>query len=182
MNNQEKKIFILAVVGSIMAVAFTFSAFFIPSIQTLKRASERSEERRLFMEKIDNYNNSLTNLKKGLIDNEEDIKKIKEKLLSGDEIIRVIVLLENLSDQVNVNQEISISRQAEDKVVLKNSINGKFNNIVQYVDGVENLAYVVEVEETTFLATKNDDVSKAEIILNVPIYYQSTINNEEDLK
>ncbi len=180
MNNREKKIFIFTVVGAIGLIIAVFSLLFIPSVAILKRASERSEERRSFMEGIDSYDSSLSNLKEWLSKNDGDIKKVREKLLSGDDIIRVIVLLENLSEQVDINQKVSISRQAEDKVVLKNSISGEFNNIMQYVDGMENLAYAVEIEEIIFSPTKDDSMSKAEIILNVPIYYQTSVENIEN--
>jgi len=180
MNNKEKKIFIFTVIGSVVAIIAVFSSLFVPSMAILKRASERSEERRSFMEGIDSYNDSLADLKKGLSENEEDIEKIKEKLLSGDDIIRIIVLLEKLAEQVNVDQKISISRQAEDKVILKNSVSGHFSNVMQYVDGAENLEYAMEIDEIIFSATKDEDVSKAEITLNVPIYYQTSVDNIEN--
>ncbi len=180
MNNKEKKIFIFTVIGSIVAIMIVFFSLFIPSVAILKKASERSEERRSFMEGINNYNDSLADLKKGLSENEGDIEKIKEKLLSGDDIIRIIVLLEKLAEQVNVDQKISISRQAEDKVILKNSVSGYFSNVTRYIDGAENLEYMVKIDEATFSATKDENISKVEITFNVPIYYQTNVKNIEN--
>jgi len=171
MNNKEKQIFIFTIIGAIAIVAIVFFTLVFPSVAILKRASERSEERRTFVEGVDKYNSNLADLKQGLLDNDQNIKIIREKLLSNDDIIRIIVLLENLAEQVDINQEISISRQAEDKVVLKNSVSGEFNSIMQYVDGMDNLKYIVTIEEITFSSFKDKSESKCEIIINVPIYY-----------
>ena len=171
MNNREKQIFVFTVIGAVVMIITVLFALFFPSVAMLRRASERSEERKTFISGVNEYENNLANLKKGLLDNDQNIEMIREKLLSNDDIIRIIVLLENLSEQVNVDQEVSISRQAENKVVLKNSISGEFNNIMQYIDGMENLKYAVVIEEITFSSIRDKSTSKCDIILNVPIYY-----------
>lgn len=171
--SKAKKEFLIKLSLFFSLAALLFALFFAPNALAIRKMMNDVKNDKKNSLEISERKNDLESLKEKLSLNEEYIKKMQERLISEDNLENIAVVLENLAESISVKQEISSLRQPQTAVpgavYFKNIARGKFNDVMKYMKGVENLKYISEIDSCSFSKSLNGEI-KAEIILVVPIY------------
>lgn len=167
MNPARKLIFSAIFSTAIIAASFVFCLF--PSALAVRNTLFRISGQKIFLEKIESRRDALDSIKNNWENNNEKLRIINERIAGNEEVIDLVMILENLAERVKIGQEMSIVRQEEqgESVLLKNSISGDFTNLMQYIKGVENAKYPIDIESC--LISKQGGQEKAELLLKIPI-------------
>lgn len=169
--NKEKKDFLkFLFIFSALALA-SFGILFIPNALSAREALTSLKNEKTFLEDIEKYKKQLDLLREKLDFGNADIKSINERLVSYDDLINVLVLLDDLSEKNSVSHDISLIKQSQNNqtAAFKNVIKGDFPNILRYIKGIENLKYVIKIENCAIFRDAGGQ-TKAEMILDIPIY------------
>lgn len=149
LNSRNKLIitFLFYLVLIIMVIYFII----IPRVVLIKRTSSSIIDRKVFLE--EQYLKA-----RSFIESNKDfkiiglkIKKLDEVFVNYDKNLEFIEILEEVADENNIEQKISLGLiQKEDigkyqKVTLEIIANGNFQDLVNYIIGLETLDYYVNV-------------------------------------
>lgn len=171
-KNSFKK---LAAIAILISAAFVFiiASVFLPLANSVSGALSELKTQENFLSEIDRHQRQLSSLKDNWTRNQEGLKIISERIISEDKIVEAVILMEDLSERIGVDQDVSVLQSPKggagsDSIFLKDSVSGEFKNIAQYIQGIENLKYLIEVDSCDLIAEK--DFIKAEFILKIPVY------------
>ncbi len=174
----EKKIFTTLVVFT-AGILLVIIAIIFPSARMLFNLSNKSAATRMNLEE---HHTEPINLR-GLI---QDIKTLKNTTATypahlfkaGDELT-LITMLEKIAAQTNVNQKIENSNFdaiTNQKASVSLTATGPYQNIVRYLETVENMPYFIVPEQITLSPSEAGDTAGSDTNVSLHLVLSVYVN------
>ncbi|OGH84285.1 MAG: hypothetical protein A2261_00870 [Candidatus Magasanikbacteria bacterium RIFOXYA2_FULL_44_8] len=165
LTNEQKHALILG--GFCVLAAIILGGIIYPTVNYIHKINADTYQLRLYLEK--KYENVMK-----LHTSKEQVWNIKDKVASyekflystGDEL-KLITLLENMADSYQIQQSINntnLDKIAGRQIEFNLSANGKYTQLLKYLDALEHSTYLFNITNLNILPIKNRDGSAIDTV------------------
>ncbi len=172
MNRIEKKAHIKAVLLLIIVFILLYvSCFYFP--KKIEVSSVEIIDKKKKIEQLNIQNNQIENIRDKHNKLQKDVSNISEYIIDYSNISSFVAEIKNVAEKNNIELNISVSNE-EKKEITKflSYINynikatGKFNNMMSFLNHLENLKYYIDVEKIEISRKNKEAIGETDIVLN----------------
>jgi len=154
MKISDKKIYILIAIAGflILVTIFVF-------LREIKKSSEELTSQKSEINLLQLKEKNLENIKAGYKNYEENLEKINSFFVEKDSLFEFTELLRNFASDPKVTIKISLAKEkagSEPARSFNISLSGPSFNIFKFIDKVENIQYLVEINNLNMRKTSQE--------------------------
>jgi len=150
-------------ISALLILIITLSYIVIPSVRHINELSDQIFKERTKLEELYLKGQSLKRSTEEYRKIKNEISNLENIFIDPGEELSLITQLETLAQKTNVEQELNIIDTSADKMNIVLNLQGKYKNIINYLEQVEALDLYISFDRVRFsntLQTNNKKTSQ----------------------